>query len=255
VSIPGKIEGKKMSVEKEIIPEGVETIRLDVDGHRAFYMKAGSGPPVVLVHGGASDSRDWMNTISALSHRFTLYAPDLIGYGQSERKETGYYLSDFTDFLIEFIKMLRLEKPVLVGHSFGARVCVDVALREPERFSKLVLIDAAGFGKVTRSGTYLMTFFWALRQVVRRPQPYPRFLTREGEDTSWMCIDKLPGLKVPTLLIWKEGDPYMPVSQGRRAAKLIPGARLVEIPGVGHAPHKVDSEAFNKILLDYLEGK
>ncbi len=107
----------------------IERLKLNVNGYRAHYLKAGGGPPVVLVHGGASDSRDWFDTIPTLARRYTLYAPDLIGFGQNERNEDGYYLSDFSDFLLEFINKLEMEKPVLVGHSFGARVCLDVALQ------------------------------------------------------------------------------------------------------------------------------
>ncbi|MCK4862981.1 MAG: hypothetical protein KAS25_01735, partial [Dehalococcoidales bacterium] len=60
---------------------GIEGLKLNVNGHRAHYLKAGGGPPVVLVHGGASDSRDWVDTINGLAHRYTFYAPDLIGFG------------------------------------------------------------------------------------------------------------------------------------------------------------------------------
>lgn len=233
---------------------GVAALKLNVNGHQTPYLKAGSGPPVVLVHGGASDSRDWVGTMAALSHRYALYAPDLIGFGQNDRKEEGYYLSDFSDFIREFIRELRLEKPVLVGHSFGARVCLDVAVQNHEQVSKLVLVDASGLGKITRFGSALMTFFWALRQLLRRPQPYPRFLVREGDDYSQVSVDKLARLAPPTLLIWKRYDPYLPLSIAHRAEKLIPGARLEVMPGYGHAPHKQDSVAFNRLLLDFLDS-
>jgi pimeloyl-ACP methyl ester carboxylesterase len=59
-------------------------------------------------------------------------------------------------------------------------------------------------------------------------------------------------LGVSTLFIWKRYDPYFPVSQARRAAKLIPGARMEVLPGYGHAPNKQNSEAFNRLLLDFL---
>jgi pimeloyl-ACP methyl ester carboxylesterase len=233
---------------------GIEELKLNLNGYRAHYLKAGSGPPVVLVHGGASDSRDWYGTISALSHRYTLYAPDLIGFGQNERNEKGYYLSDFSDFLIAFINSLQLEKPVLVGHSFGARVCLDVALRGRQNASKLVLIDASGLGKVSRFGSALLTFFWALRKLLRQPQPYPTFLPKEGDDYDHVGTDKLTGLATPTLLVWKSFDPYMPVSNAHQAAKLMPDARLAILPGYGHAPHRQKREAFARLLLDFLEN-
>ena len=231
---------------------GIEGLKLNVNGHRTHYLKAGGGPPVVLVHGGASDSRDWFDTMTALAHRYTLYAPDLIGFGQSDKNEVGYYLSDFSDFVLDFIDTLQLEKPALVGHSFGARVCLDVAFQNHELVRKLVLVDASGLGKVARFGSALLTVFWALRKLFRRPQPYPRFLAKEGEDFDQVSIDELARLTVPTLLVRKRHDPYLPVSIARRAEKLIPGARLEVLPGYGHAPHQQNSQAFNRLLLDFL---
>lgn len=234
---------------------GIEGLKLNVNGHRTHYLKAGVGPPVVLIHGGASDSRDWVDTMAALADRYTLYAPDLIGFGQSGRKEEGYYLSEFSDFVLEFIGTLQLEKPVLVGHSFGARVCLDVACRNHELARKLVLIDASGLGKMTGFGSALYTAFWALRKLLRQPQPYPRFLVKEGDDYNQVSIEELAKLTPPTLLIWKRHDPYLPVSLARRAEKLIPGSRLEVLPGYGHAPHQQNSEAFNRILLDFLSAE
>jgi len=231
---------------------GIEGLKLNVNGHRTHYLKAGGGPPVVLVHGGASDSRDWFDTMTTLAHRYTLYAPDLIGFGQSDRNEVGYYLSDFSDFVLDFIDTLQLEKPALVGHSFGARVCLDVAFQNHELVGKLVLVDASGLGKVTGFGSALVTVFWALRKLFRRPQPYPRFLAKEGDDYDQVSIDELARLTAPTLLVWKRHDPYLPVSIARRAEKLIPGARLEVLPGYGHAPHLQNSQDFNRLLLDFL---
>jgi pimeloyl-ACP methyl ester carboxylesterase len=241
--------------ESKASQAGIAALKLDVNGHRTHYLKAGSGPPVVLVHGGASDSRDWLGTMAGLSHRYTFYAPDLIGFGQNKRNEEGYYLSDFSDFILGFISELRLERPVLVGHSFGARVCLDVASQNGEQVSKLVLIDASGLGKITRFGSALLTFFWALRKFLRRPQPYPRFLVREGDDYSQVSADKLARLAPRTLLIWKRYDPYLPLSLARRAEKLIPGARLEVLPGYGHAPHQQNQAAFNRLLLEFLDSE
>ena len=234
--------------------KSIEGRRLEVNGRRIFYLKAGSGPPVVLVHGGASDSRDWLNTMAALSGRFSFYAPDLIGFGQSDRDEKGYYLSDFSDFLLGFIDTLQIRNPVLVGHSFGARVCLDAARRHQEKISKLVLIDASGLGKISLLGNALFTFFWALRKLLRKPQPFPRFLSKEGDDYNRVGNEALQSLRLPTLLIWKSFDPYMPLAIARRAQELIPGAKLAVVNGYGHAPHQQNnSEDFKRILLDFLD--
>jgi 4,5:9,10-diseco-3-hydroxy-5,9,17-trioxoandrosta-1(10),2-diene-4-oate hydrolase len=231
---------------------GIENLYLEINGHRTHYLKAGSGPPVVLLHGGASDSRDWLGTMAALAHRFTLYAPDLIGFGQSERNEAGYYLSDFIEFTEEFVKILGLENPDMVGHSFGGRVGAGVAVRNRVKIRRLVLVDASGLGKVTVFGNALFTGFWASRQLLGCPQPFPRFLVKDGEDYNCIGDDALRSLRTSTLLIWKRHDPYFPVSLARRAVQLIPGARLEVLPGFGHAPNKQNINAFTRVLLDFL---
>jgi pimeloyl-ACP methyl ester carboxylesterase len=231
----------------------IESLKLKVGEDQAHYLKAGSGPPVVLIHGGASDSRDWVGTMMALYHRYSLYAPDLIGYGLSDRTKDGYYLSDFSEFMLGFIETLGLEQPVLVGHSLGGRLCLDIALHYPEKVRKLVLVDASGLGRVSLFGNFILTAFWALRKLLRRHQPYPRFLARDGEDAHWLCVDGLPGLKTPTLIIWKRYDPYLPLALARRAKELIPEAHLVILPGFGHAPHGQNKSAFNSHLLHFLD--
>ncbi len=231
---------------------GIESLHLDIKGQRAHYLKAGSGLPVVLLHGGASDCRDWLGTMAALSHRFTLYAPDLIGFGRSEKNEAGYYLSDFIEFTEEFVKKLGLENPDMVGHSFGGRVGAGVAVRDRVKIRRLVLIDTSGLGKVTGFGNALFTGFWALRKLLGRPQPFPRFLAKDGEDYNWVGDEELRSLQPSTLLIWKRHDPYFPVSLARRAVKLIPGARLEVLPGFGHAPARQNINAFTRVLLDFL---
>lgn len=231
---------------------GIESLSLEIKGHRTQYLKAGSGPPVVLLHGGASDSRDWLKTMAALASRFTLYAPDLIGFGRSDRKEDGYYLSDFIEFAEEFIEKLGLPDPDIVGHSFGGRVAAGVAVRNRIKVRRLVLTDSSGFGKISGFGNFLFTVFWVLRKLLGRPQPFPRFLAKDGEDYNWVGEEELRGLRSPTLLIWKRFDPYMPVSLARRATALIPDARLEILPGYGHAPSKQNNAAFSRLLLDFL---
>jgi pimeloyl-ACP methyl ester carboxylesterase len=233
---------------------GIESLNISVNGWQAHYLKAGRGEPVVLIHGGASDAADWTLTMDALGDRYSFYAPDLLGYGQSERNENGYYLSDFTDFLLGFIDALGLDKPVLAGHSLGGRFCLDVALKAPDKISKLVLIDTTGLGRLSALGTFLQYFFWIYRKVRRIKQPFPTFRMKPGESFDHDYKKELCNLKVPTLIVWKSQDLYLPSSIGRRAVKLIPRAKLAIVEGTGHAPHKGNTEVFSKILADFLDN-
>jgi pimeloyl-ACP methyl ester carboxylesterase len=233
----------------------IESKKIKINGRQAHYLKAGSGPPVVLIHGGASDASDWTGMMTALSSRFSLYALDLLGYGQSEKNEKGFYLDEFIDFTAGFIDALKLEKPVLVGHSLGGRFCLDVAVRQPLKVSKLVLVDTTGLGSMSIFGSSLQYIFWGFKKLMRIKLPYPTFLMKPGEKFDHNYDEELRHLKTPTLLVWKLLDPYYPSTQARRAAKLIPNVKLALINGWGHAPHKKNVKKFSKILAEFLDGK
>jgi len=233
---------------------GIESLNVKIGKRQAHYLKAGSGPPVVLIHGGASDSNDWAETMTALSQSYTLYAPDMLGYGLSDRDKTSYYLSEFVDFTLGFIQALGLDSAALalVGHSIGGRVCLEIALQHPEKVRRLVLIDTVGFARLARWGTFLGAAAWAIREALGRRQPYPRFLKKDGEDKDWRCLDRLTTLKVPTLVIWNSRDPYYPLREAIQAKQLIPEVRFEIFPGYGHAPHVKNRDYFNNLLLSYL---
>jgi pimeloyl-ACP methyl ester carboxylesterase len=232
---------------------GVETLTLKVGEDNIFLRKAGKGPPVLLLHGGACDSSDWVETMVPLSDSYTFYAPDLVGYGQSDRNRDGYYLSDFTDSTVGIIRALSLDSPlVIVGHSLGGRVALDIALNHPEGVRKLALIDTTGFSRLARWGSFLGTMAYWIRRVLRRPQPYPTFMMENGAVPDWLCLDRLPELKMPSLIVWNRRDPYYTVKGALKAKELMPQAQLEILPGYGHAPHRTERDSFNKLLAAFL---
>ena len=232
---------------------GVETLTLKVGDDNIFLRKAGEGPPVLLLHGGACDSSDWVETMVPLSGSYTFYAPDLVGYGQSDRHRDSYYLSDFTDSTKGLIEALGLDSPlVIVGHSLGGRVALDIALNHPDKVRKLALIDTTGFSRLARWGSFLGTMAYLIRRLLGRPQPYPRFMMENGAVPDWVCLDRLPELKIPTLILWNRRDPYYTVKGALRAKELMPQAQLEIMPRYGHAPHRTERDSFNKLLAAFL---
>lgn len=232
---------------------GVETLTLKVGDDNIFLRKAGEGPPVLLLHGGACDSADWVETMVPLSGSYTFYAPDLVGYGQSDRNRDGYYLSDFTDSTKGLIEALGLDSPlVIVGHSLGGRVALDIALNHPDKVRKLALIDTTGFSRLARWGSFLGTMAYLIRRLLGRTQPYPRFMMENGAVPDWVCLDRLPELKMPTLILWNRRDPYYTVKGALRAKELMPQAQLEIMPRYGHAPHRTERDSFNKLLAAFL---
>ncbi len=243
-------------MNKDISTANIESLNIEINNRRIHYLKAGKGKPVVLIHGGASDSKEWRPIMAQYSDRYSFYAPDLPGFGASDRDPKGYYLTDYSDFLLGFIGLFKIDKPAVAGHSFGARVCMDAALYPGNNISKLILIDSSGLGKMSPFGNVLFYFFKWLRDILRKPQPFPKFLPTDGVDWNNIGDEALKNIKVPTLLIWKSTDPYMPIKRARRAEKLIPGAKLAVIKGYGHAPHQQnDNSEFRKLMLEFLDGK
>jgi pimeloyl-ACP methyl ester carboxylesterase len=220
----------------------IESLETVVNGRRIHYLKAGTGRPVLLVHGGASDSREWR--------------PIMTRFGASDRDPKGYDVSDFAEFLQGFIALLKLDRPAAVAHSLGARACLDTVRLPGSNISKLILIDASGLGKMSPFGLVLFYFFKWTRTLLLHPQPFPVFLEKEGADWNDVGDEALKSISVPTLLIWKSADPYLSVKQGRRAERLIPGAKLAVIKGYGHAPHQQnDNSQFCRLMLDFLDVK
>jgi pimeloyl-ACP methyl ester carboxylesterase len=230
----------------------IESVRANVGDCHMHYRKAGNGPPVLLLHGGANESSDWIETMVAFSKDYTLYAPDLAGYGLSDRKEDGYSLSDFTESILGLIRVLDLGTSVMVGHSLGGRVCLEIALHHPEMVRKLVLIDSTGFSRLTRLGGFLGMAAYGVRKALGRPQPYPRILMANGTYGHWMCLERLPELRVSTLMVWSRIDPYYPLAGAVRASELIPQVKLEVFPGYGHAPHRAETDCFHGVLREFL---
>lgn len=234
--------------------DGVQALTVRVDGDRIFLRKAGQGPPVLLLHGGASDSSDWLDTMVPLSASRALYAPDLIGFGSSDRNRDGYHLSHFSDSISRLIEALGLEAPLpIVGHSLGGRIALELALKEPEKVCRLALVDTAGFTRLARRGSILGTAAFHVRRLQGRRQPYPRFVMENGSMPHWLCLDQLHRIKVPTLMVWSSHDPYYSIKGALKARDLMPRARLEVLPGYGHAPHRSETAAFNRLLAGFLD--
>src|SRR5438093_9087720 len=114
-----------------------------VNGFRMHYVLAGSGAPLVLLHGWPQSWYEWRKVVPALAERFTVVAPDLRGYGDSDRPAPGYDKRTMAADIAEVITALTLAPVILVGHDRGARVAHRFALDHPTLLTHLVLLDIA----------------------------------------------------------------------------------------------------------------
>lgn len=115
-------------------------------GYRRAFRVAGSGPPVVLVHGIGDSSVTWAPVMAALARRHLVIAPDLLGHGSSDKPRADYSVAAYANGIRDLLGVLDVERATLVGHSLGGGVAMQFAYQFPERTERLVLVGSGGAG-------------------------------------------------------------------------------------------------------------
>lgn len=274
----------------EAVTNGFERRTVLAGGCTIAFLEAGpaDGPPVVLLHGLASDSETWDKAIGPLAaHGLHVYAVDLIGHGHSDPRNCPYLLDDFADSVCDLLDALGIERATICGHSLGGAIAVHFGSRHPERLHRLVLVSAGGLGRevhlllraaalpVAPAVLRLVTRP-ALRRIYRHPRVHRALrltpdnianlrragralgtpagrasffaalrgvIEPSGQRGSFIDMGVLAA-HVPTMLVWNEGDPVIPVAHARAAAAHLPGSRLVVFPGSDHEPHRREAQRF-----------
>jgi pimeloyl-ACP methyl ester carboxylesterase len=125
----------------------VEEHNIEVDGLHIRYLTAGTGPPLVLLHGAGDNALDWRWVMPTLAATHRVYAPDLPGSPDSARPAADYSPAFFERFVASFVDTLDIGPATFVGNSLGGLVALRLALSEPARVRALVLVDSAGLGR------------------------------------------------------------------------------------------------------------
>ena len=258
---------------------------IQVGGYRIAFEKAGEGAPVVLLHGGLSDHREWRSQIQGLEGEFVMIAWDAPGCGASSDPPETLGLDGYASCLAEFIDNLKLVKPHIVGLSFGAGLALELYKQRPDLPRSLTLVSAYAGWAGSLSPTEVEA---RLRQVMRQSE-----LPAEDVVDSWLpdllttgaspeIVDELreiigdfhpagmramahafanadlrptlAEIRVPTLLIHGEADRRSPLESAREMKETIPDSRLVVISGAGHQVNMEASHRFNEELSHFLEA-
>ncbi len=125
---------------------GFEAWEIDLHGHHVVYRTAGSGPPVVLVHGMVNSSRHWQAVAARLAERHTVIAPDLVGHGDSATPRGDYSLGAHAAVIRDLLAALGIERATMVGHSLGGGVAMVFFWQFPHRVERLALVSSGGLG-------------------------------------------------------------------------------------------------------------
>ncbi len=258
---------------------------VQVDGLRIAYEGRGTGPPLVLLHGGPTDHREWRHQIDGLSDEFTVVAWDAPGCGQSSDPPESFRAPDYADCLATFIDALDMERPHVAGLSFGSVLALELYRRHPLIPKTLLLASAyAGWaGSLPPDAVEPRVQDW-LRKADLPPDQFAaewlpgllsdsassevvdevRVILTEFHPLGQRVMPRAFGsadlrkvlghIDVPTLLLYGAKDVRSPVSVGEDLQSKIAGARLVVLPGVAHLCDIEAAERFNAEARAFLRS-
>jgi pimeloyl-ACP methyl ester carboxylesterase len=124
----------------------LEVQYLTIHGHRRAFIRTGTGPALLLLHGLGCDHTTWLPVVAALSRRYTVIAPDLLGHGLSAKPRADYSLGGYANGMRDLLTVLGVDRVTVVGHSFGGGVAMQFAYQFPERTERMVLVAPGGLG-------------------------------------------------------------------------------------------------------------
>lgn len=272
---------------------GDDFLRLP-SGQLVYLLDEGSGEPVLLLHGFGASSWAWRHVMPGLAKDFRVLAPDLNGFGWTERPEefSSYTGEGQIEMLLGLLETLGIDRVHVAGHSYGGALALTLAHRHPERVRSLILLDAAHPSYLDSRrkkiadfepflGFYLRTLALrprrvrnALERVVyddervnqEMVREYLERLKVEGATRAYYGLtaprkaDREPvifeEIEIPTLVIWGEEDTLVTVETGRTASKRIAGLeRFVVLPETGHAPHEERPERVTELMGGFLRSR
>ncbi|MFZ2634310.1 MAG: alpha/beta fold hydrolase [Desulfosalsimonadaceae bacterium] len=263
---------------------------INIKNFRLHYVHEGSGPPLILLHGGGTWLHCFHKNIPVLSKHFSVYAIDVPGHGftRALNGDVTYDFDTVCDAIRQFMDVMKIEKAHIAGHSWGGGWAIRFAGRYPERMLKLVLIDASGINRHERLAWELlkypvigeiMTHFLTRHSVKRgltlsfynqslvtdelvdlmvaplRNKDNRKAQLRYSRNIDWETTKAvLPDIQTPALIIWGKQDRYIPVKFGKQMARLMPDARLEILERCGHSAHNECPETVNRMITEFLKS-
>ena len=244
---------------------------------RVAVRRGGAGPPLLYLH-GARGLPGWLPFLGKLADRFEVFAPDHPGYGRSDNPGWLEEIPDFAYFYLEFLKVQKLERAHVVGHSLGGWIAAEMAIRSTQRMATLTLISAAGL-RLKGKGSpdmfamdrpqIIRTFFHdpaTIEHQLANP-PAPEEETQVARNlvtaarVAWQPRFHNPKLRkwlrridVPTHIIWGDDDKVVVPDYGPEFQKEIPGSKMTILADAGHMLHMEKPDVLADAVTDFLRG-
>jgi pimeloyl-ACP methyl ester carboxylesterase len=253
------------------------TTTATIAGIETELVRRGDGRALLFLHpeiGLAPEAP----AIDALAQRFEVIAPSHPGFGHSDLPQWMTTVEDLSYFYLALMETLGLDDVTLVGNAFGGWIAAELAVKQPRRVSRLVLVNPAGIKLSSREQRDMADIFSLPQRELdatsfhdprnaRHFDPktsseddiYVELRNRESAARfAWSpymhnphLVHRLHLVRVPTLVLWGEGDRIASIDYGRRYAEKIPGARFATIAAAGRYPHLEQPEAFARAAEEF----
>ena len=244
------------------------------DGCRIHYEDCGEGHPILLLHGWGCNTTTFNTIRPFLETHFRVLTVDFAGFGQSDEPGEVWGVEEYTQSIEALAKSEGVERPILIGHSFGGRVSIVYASRNEVR--KVILVDAAGVKPKHSLNYYRKVYtFKLLKRLLpllvgreraekiineRRAkagssdysQATPMMRAILSKVVNEDLCHLMPAIKAPTLLFWGERDTATPLADAKRMEALIPDAGLVTVAGAGHFSFLENTPLFLRVVESFL---
>ncbi|HLG72982.1 MAG TPA: alpha/beta hydrolase [Chloroflexota bacterium] len=254
--------------------------------YKTHYWEAGEGEPVILLHPacpGANGGTEYRHTIEPLSRHFRVLAPDLIGFGKTDRTSKMLKHPAYVQHIIDFMKAVDAVPANLVSNCRGGLVAISIAGEHPELVKRLVVIGNAGGGippeleeKALKPYSEFVPTRENLRHSLERCYFDPSKVSDEAFEELFESSERqykayqelggypmdVPNLKpllaemtVPTLFVCGREDKVLTFEQAIKGYAMTPNARLYAIANCGLHPQLEHPEEFNNVVTEFLQGK
>jgi pimeloyl-ACP methyl ester carboxylesterase len=239
------------SVSGQPVDEGqdaslVSDRRVRVDGMDLQYLEAGSGPPLLLLHGHEQSATSWRWVLPALARTHRVLALSLPGHGESGPAVNGYAPGrDLAPLVADFLDTLGVGSLHVVGNSVGGAVALRVALADPARVRTLTLVDSAGLGRDVNPLLALNTLPMIGELAIMISRMPGGDVGRTSMSTAMLFAQPS---RVPAQFFTEQHA----VAQAQAAVDRLPDGRLALLADCGHLPHVECPDRFATVLSTWL---
>ncbi|MBR0747101.1 alpha/beta hydrolase [Bradyrhizobium japonicum] len=245
------------------LPKATQSGFAPVNGIKVWYATFGRGEPVLLLHGGLANANYWGHQVRALQRHYQVIVMDSRGHGRSSRNQEPYGYDLMASDVVALLDQLKIRKAAIVGWSDGAIIGLDIAMKHPERVSKLFAFaansDPSGVADIASNdvfNAYIARAGEEYKRLSPTPTEYKSFvaeITRMWESQPKWTASDLATIKVPTWIVDGDHDEAIKRENTEFMAANIPGAGLLIQPEVSHFSFLQDPEQFSDDVLHFLE--